>query len=342
MPAPIRVGILNDMSDGLSGPTDTERWIRMTVDELRSSGRLDRDIEFVNASGLGLPSGTAAVVERAYAALVEDDVLLVVGPAIGDNALVVTPLADHHRVATINWAGTERARSEYMFHLQVGSHEDESILLARYLASLGAGRVGVVHDRSPIGRRYLHFLNAEADALGLRVAATTSVHPLADDASAEVGHLLETGADALVYLGLGLSAAAVARFLADQAWDGPRVMNTAGLRGYDPEWGALLDGWVYIDMISDDNATLARLGERGFRSAMGYDLARLVAEGLARAPERTREGVREGLELVKWLPAAEGYAGTLLGFGNHDRGALHGQYLVLRQWRGGRSFQLTN
>ncbi|MBO0729764.1 MAG: ABC transporter substrate-binding protein [Acidimicrobiaceae bacterium] len=342
MPAPIRVGILNDMSDGLSGPTDTERWVSLAVDELVSNGRLDRDVEFVNASGLGLPSGTAAVVERAYAALVEDDVLLVVGPAIGDNALVATPLADHHRVATINWAGTERARSEYMFHLQVGSHEDESILLARHLSSLGAARVGVVYDRSPIGRRYLHFLNAEADALGLRVAATTPLHPLAEDASAEVGNVLETGADALVYLGLGLAAPPVARALTNQEWDGPRVMNTAGLRGYSPEFGVVIDGWVYIDMISDDNATLARLGERGFRSAMGYDLGRLVAEGLARAPERTRDGVKEGLELVKWLPAAEGHEGTLLGFGNHDRGALHGRYLVLRQWRGGRSFQLSN
>jgi hypothetical protein len=75
-------------------------------------------------------------------------------------------------------------------------------------------------------------------------------------------------------------------------------------------------------------------------SAVGYDLGRLVAEGLARAPERTRPGVRDGLEQVKWLPAAEGHEGTLLGFGAHDRGALHGRYLVVRQWRDGVSVQL--
>ena len=44
--------------------------------------------------------------------------------------LVATPLADRARIPTINWAGTERARSEFMFHLQVGSHEDEPVLLA--------------------------------------------------------------------------------------------------------------------------------------------------------------------------------------------------------------------
>ena len=63
------------------------------------------------------------------------------------------------------------------------------------------------------------------------------------------------------------------------------------------------------------------------------------AEGLARAPELTREGVRRGLEQVKWLPAAEGCDGTMLGFGIQDRGALHGRYLVVRQWLGGQSVE---
>ena len=62
-------------------------------------------------------------------------------------------------------------RSNYMFHLQVGSHEDESIVLARYVASLGLRKVGVVHARSPIGRRHLSFFQDEADVLGIQVAA---------------------------------------------------------------------------------------------------------------------------------------------------------------------------
>ena len=167
MAAPMRVGVLNDMSDGPPRPADVERWLRLAIDELIEAGRLDRDVEFVHSFGLGLPSGTAAAVERAFAELVEQDVLVVVGPAIGDNALVATPVAERYRVPTINWAGSERARSEYMFHLQVGSHEDESLVLARHLAAIGARRVGVVHDRSPIGRRHVDFLLAEAEVLGL-------------------------------------------------------------------------------------------------------------------------------------------------------------------------------
>jgi ABC-type branched-subunit amino acid transport system substrate-binding protein len=329
------------MSDGPPGPgANIERWLRLAVDEVIGQGRIDRDFEFVHAWGLGLPTGTAAAVQRAYAELVEADVLLIVGPAIGDDALVVTPLAERHGVPTINWAGTERGRGDYMFHLQVGSHEDESIVIVRHLATSGAGRVGVVYDRSPIGRRHLAFLQAEAEMIGVRIAASISLSPLAEDADIEAGSVLDTGVDALVYLGLGLAAPAVARAVSRRGWHGLRMMNTAGIRGYSGDFADEIDGWTYIDMHSDDNATLASLRHRmslgpetGPGPAYGYDMGRLVAEGFARAPERTRDGVKEGLEQVKWLPAAEGYEGTTLGFGHHDRGALHGRYLVVRQWR---------
>jgi ABC-type branched-subunit amino acid transport system substrate-binding protein len=341
MAAPYRVGILNDMSDGPPGPgRSIEQWLRLAVDDVMAQGRIDRDFEFVHAWGLGLPTGTAAAVERAFAQLVEEDVLLIAGPAIGDDALVATPLAERHRVPTINWAGTERGRGDYMFHLQVGSHEDESIVIARHLREAGSRRVGVVYDRSPIGRRHLAFLQTEAEVIGLPIAASASLSPLAEDADSETGSVLDVDIDALVYLGLGLAVPAVARAASTQGWLGTRIMNTAGMRGYSPDFAEAIDGWTYIDMHSDGNRTLADLRQRlnlgresGAGPAYGYDMGRLVAEGFARAPERTREGVKEGLEQVKWLPAAEGYEGTTLGFGHRDRGALHGRYLVVRQWR---------
>lgn len=353
MATPLRVGILNDMSSGppglaSTGPSGIEPWLRLAVDELMANGRIDREVEFVHAWGLGLPSGTAAAVERAYTTLAEQDVLLIVGPAIGDNALVATPLAEQYRVPTLNWAGAERARSEYMFHLQVGSHEDESIVIARHLAALGLRRVGVVYDDSPIGTRHMQFLQSEAEIVGIRIVAACSVTPLAEDTTTEVEQILAANVDAVVYLGLGVSAPPVARALQARGWNGPRCMNTAGLRGYQPGFAQTIDGWTYVDMHTESNTTLAALCQRlsvpparALAAAKGYDLGRLVAEGLARAPEYTREGVKAGLELVKWLPAAEGHDGTLLGFGKFDRGALHGRYLVMRQWIDGQSINVT-
>jgi len=348
MATPMRVGILNDMSDAPPAIGDIERWLRLAVDEAIAKGRLDRDVEFVHGWGLGLPSGTAAAVERAFLDLAGNNVLMIVGPAIGDNALVATPLAERYRIPALNWAGAERARGEYMFHLQVGSHEDESIVLAHYLATLGIARVGVVYDASPIGRRHLHFLQAEAGIAGFEIAAATALTPLATQAEDQVRRLLDSRIDAFVYLGLGLSAPAAARALAARGWQGPRLMNTAGIRGYARDYSEIIDGWIYVDMHADDNAMLASLRARlglprsqSLNAAKGYDLGRLVAEGLARAPELTRDGLKDGLEQVKWLPAAEGHEGTLLGFGKYDRGALHGRYLVLRSWQGGQSVEVA-
>jgi ABC-type branched-subunit amino acid transport system substrate-binding protein len=351
MAAPILVGVLHDMveptAEGASTGDNAEVMMRLAIDDCIRSGRLDRDVELVHATGFGLPEGTAFAVEQAFAELVDEGVVMIVGPAIGDNALVATPLADRARMPTINWAGTERARSEFMFHLQVGSHEDEGVLLARHVASRGATRVGVVFDRSPIGRRYVAFFEAECEALGLDVSARVSIAPLADDATREVASVRASGAEALVYLGLGLVGTDVARARLEAGWDVPAAMNTAGLRGHDPAYARAIDGWTYVDMVADDNPVLARVRARlgadappGMTPAVGYDLGQLVAEGLARAPELTADGVRDGLELEKQVPAAEGRAGTTLGFGHWDRGALHGAYLVLRQWRDATSVEI--
>lgn len=349
MAEPVLVGILSDMaaSDADGASAAFEGFIRLALDPIVASGRIDRDVRFVHGHSLGLPGGTAHAVERAFADLAAQGVLAVVGPAIGDNALVATPLADRFGVPTINYAGTERARSAWMFHLQVGSHEDEPVVIARELQRLGVGRVGVIYDRSPIGRRYFGFLQAECEILGVRVAAALPIAPEPAAATHEAAALAAAGSEAIVYLGLGLALPAVVGALDAAARALPRLMNTCGLRGYLPDFARLIDGWTYVDMIADDNRCLAALRARlpagvplYIAAAFGYDMGTLIGEGLARAPELTRHGVRDGLEQIKWLPAAEGHEGTVLSFGTHDRGALHGRYLVLRQWREGESVEV--
>ena len=336
----LRVGILNDLASAPPSPSDIEVWLRRCVDELVAVGRIQSEVQFVQAYGLGLPHGTAAAVEQAFASLVEQGVALIVGPAIGDNALIATPLAERSCIPTINWAGTERARGEFMFHLQVGSHEDEAIVLARHAARLGARHIGVIYDSSPIGERYRHFLHSECELLNVRIATEAAIEPLATAADGQVLRVLEQHVDAVVYLGLGVSALAVAHALNANSWRVPRLMNTAGLRGYSSDYARAIDEWIYVDMRSDANRTLTEVRRRwdipeskALAAAKGFDLGRLVAEGIARATDCTPAGIKEGLEKVKWLPAAEGHEGTLLGFGAFDRGALHGRYLVLRQWR---------
>lgn len=342
----VRVGVLNDMSDVPTEVGDLTFWLEREIDNVRAAGRLDADVELVYAYGLGLPAGTEEAVVRAYEELADKGVVLIAGPAIGDNALIATPLTEKHRIPTINWAGAERARGEYMFHQQVGSHEDEGLMVARHMQAVGAKKVGVVYDVSPIGTRYLEYLKDEAAIIGLDIGTCEGISPLAEETGVQVDTVLGCEPDGFVYLGLGLSAPAVAKALTERGWQGPRMMNTAGLRGYDPEYGKFIDGWTYIDMFSDGNRTMAALvkeldwpAAKTLQACQGYDMARLVAEGLARSREFTRDGVKLGLEQIKWLPAAEGEEGTLLGFGIQDRGALHGRYMVVRQWQNGKTVE---
>jgi len=345
MAKPILIGIYSDMADAEPSSLELEPWLRREVDLLIAAGRIDRAVEFRKTWRLGLPGGTEAAVEQAIRELAAQDVLMIVGPAIGDNAMIATELADELRLPMINYAGAARARSEWMFHLQLGSHEDEGGLLAHYLAGLGCRRIGVAHDRSTLGRRYLEFFRTEAELLGLDEVATVQLFPQAEEAGSQAEALLAAKPDGVIYLGLGESTPALARALADRGWTGPRAMNTAGLRGYDPDFARRVEGWAYVDMHSEDNRTLqAYLAATGrsegsprFREALGYDMGRLVAEGIARAPDLTRTGLKEGLERITWLPAAEGREGTTMGFGVQDRGALKGRYMVMRQWVDGRS-----
>jgi branched-chain amino acid transport system substrate-binding protein len=347
--APALIGILDDgvgsrdaaaSGDGSVIYKEMELDMQRAVDVVAAQGRLDRDVAWTHEEGIGLPSGTAHNVEKAVAALVERGVLLIVGPGTGDSAIVATPFADKYETPMINWSASERARSEYMFHLQVGSHEDESILMARYLGDLGLKRVGVLYDRSPIGRRHMEFLEQEADLLGVNVSTRKAVAPLATDVIDDVAALRDEGVEGLVYMGLGWVGRDIAKARTALGWEVPRIMNAAGMRGADPEYARDIDGWVYPDMYSEDNVLLSQLRasltedrRRVNALAFGYDMGQLVAEGIARAPELSREGIKDGLEHIKVVRAAEGHEGTTLGFGRWERGALKGRYLVLRQWR---------
>jgi hypothetical protein len=62
-----------------------------------------------------------------------------------------------------------------------------------------------------------------------------------------------------------------------------------------------------------------------------------MVEGLKRAPNLSRAGLKEGLESVKQIPACTGGVHPTMGFCKWDRQALKGPDLMMhRRVRGGR------
>jgi branched-chain amino acid transport system substrate-binding protein len=341
---PIRIGLLYDY------PQQGDLFVkalRMGVDDVAASGRLDRDFEFVERQAQGLPSGSEDSVVRAFNELREDGVLAIVGPSISDNALIAAPLCDEARVPAINYSGGERTRSQWMFHYQVGSLEEEPPVLVARMVERGSRRAAVLFDQSPVGRRYAECFEAARTRLGLEVSGTAGISPLADDAAQMLSRLREGEPDVLVYFGLGVASRAVSLARASLGWDIPVLANSALMFGYArPDWRDGYAGWEYIDTIADDNRGRAALRERfpmaggGPIGCAAYDIGRLLGEGVAASEHLTRAGVADGLRRVKQLPATSGHDGTLMGFGTWDHAALKGHYLVLRTWRDGHSIQV--
>src|SRR5262245_16184517 len=146
---PVRVGVLHDFPRPDRGAA-FEWAVRLGLNEVQATGRLPAPVTFVHQHAYG---GAEHPVADAFAQLVDDGVVAILGPALTDGALAVRPLADAARVPCINYAGNEQARSEYLFHFQIGSLEDEPALLVDDLARREMRRLALIHDTSEVGRR---------------------------------------------------------------------------------------------------------------------------------------------------------------------------------------------
>src|SRR5262245_58272986 len=146
---PLRVGVLHDFPRA-DGGASFEWAVGLGIGEIEATGRLAGPVAFVHEPAPGDPDHALA---PAFAHLVDQGVLAILGPALTDGALAVRPLADRAGVPCINYAGNDQARSEYLFHFQIGSLDDEPSLLVDDLARREMRRLALIHDTSEVGRR---------------------------------------------------------------------------------------------------------------------------------------------------------------------------------------------
>jgi ABC-type branched-subunit amino acid transport system substrate-binding protein len=336
----VRLGILTDFPQR-DGADSFVHAVRLGLDAV---GVEADTVDIRRELTVGHPTGTPAAVVAGAERLADAGVSVIIGPSITDNTLAVRDAVERWHVPAINYTGGDRTRSRWMFHYQVGSLEDEPHLLAARLAERGLGRVAVLHDRSVVGDRYREVLGWAATERGLTVTRAVPVDPTATDLAAAVATLRTSAPEAVVYLGLGAVAHAVATAIADASWSVPVVANSALMFGYArPDWRDAWAGWEYVDTLADDNRARRALAAVDARVAAGpigcaaYDIGRLVGLAASRADGDGPGRLGPALEHVRQVPAASGHDGTLMGFGAWDRAALKGDYLVLRTWRDGRS-----
>src|SRR5262245_58181285 len=234
-----RVMILYDLDPG-DGGAGSQRAVELGLAEVAEAGvGVNVPLPSVEVSTViaeGHPRGEPEVTAAALRDLgAERDVLAVIGPAISDNAIACTPVADEIEMPCINWSGSHLTRSRWMFHYQVGSLEDEPFVIARHLADRGLRHVGLVREDSIIGRQYASFLADAAERSGLELLGTVDLSVSGDDGDAAVAGLEALAPDAVVYLGLGMSARGLSLAMVGRPW--PVVTNSALMFAHaNPAW----------------------------------------------------------------------------------------------------------
>jgi branched-chain amino acid transport system substrate-binding protein len=271
-------------------------------------------------------------------------VLAVYGPQKSENALQLREYIEARgHIPTVTICGTERFYGEWCFGVSNGALGEEPYLMANYLASRGVTNAAVVVEKTATGHDYLAAYQVAAEREGIETTRLDFISQVESNLDPVVARLQASSPQAVVYLGYGYPLIELKAALERAAWNPVRVANTAILTAVSEPGGlGLVKGWVGVDQYDEENPTAQRFldafeADRGFRPANGvamfiYDAARVIAHGIGLAENLSPAGVRDGLERVKWLPAATGAPGSMLNLGRYQRRAWFGpQYLVLRE-----------
>ncbi|MCV6975704.1 ABC transporter substrate-binding protein [Mycobacterium bourgelatii] len=342
--APLKVGLLNDYPTSGDSDNNTVAALRLVFDEALASKLIDRPVELIQRNVVGLPNGTYQAVERAFDELVDEGCLAIFGPWVSDN---VVPLRSHvdatAKVPIITLSGSEGALGEWCFALNNGSMAEEPVMLAAVMIGDGRSRIAIAYEASLIGKEYLAFAEKVYAAAGLKIVTTIAIPQVEADKAEAVAALRAADPDALVHVGFGHGLWGFTDALLAAGWDPPRYTTTAfEMAHINDEWRRHLSGWIGLDSYDERNEVgqafldrfEARYGRRPGHSMPGlsHDAATVIARALAAARPLTGEGVKNGIEQVKLIPAASGAPGTFLRFGRYIRqGWLGSDYLVARR-----------
>lgn len=344
--APVKVGVLIDLDMGTKD--DFLATLRFAFDEAHAEKIITHSVELIVKEAIGLPRLEAKNTIDGYLDLVNQGVLCTIGPLITDNSLALAPVINATGVPAITWTGTDRYFGEYCFNLGNGGLAEETAIMASWIRRSGYRTVGMIHEISPGGVEYAANFRHYAARAGLDVLIEAYTTQVPDDLEAVLSKVRDQRPDCLAYLGYGYPTILMGPMFRHLGWDPPRIMTTAFQFCYaKPEWMAALEGWYGIDQMCEDNPRLqpmfdrlaARLGKRRDHTvtALSYDTARLIAEGIARANLLTPKGLKEGLEKVRMLPAVNGGPRTHMSLGPYDHKAYKGDWLVIRKIEGGRT-----
>src|SRR5689334_16548417 len=140
---PVKIGVLVDMDLGQL----LADWIDPTIlalEDALNEGVWGRSpVSIVTCDARGLPRENYRKLIAGYDWLVEQGCVVILGPMISDNCLLLQDHANEVGVASIGWTGAHRYASDFCFTVANGDIPTEGVMCANWLYQQGLKKVGM-------------------------------------------------------------------------------------------------------------------------------------------------------------------------------------------------------
>ncbi len=247
--------------------------------------------------------------------LIGEDVFALFGYIGTPTSVVALPVATKEKVPFVApFTGAVSLRQPFnrmAFHLRA-SYNDETALIVRQLTNLGLKKIAVFYQNDVYGKAGLDGVTQALALQNLKPVVAATVERNSVDVAKAVAEIVPTAPDAVVQISAYKSCAAFIRATRKAGYGGTFYnVSFVGTQALADELGKDGAGVVVSQVVpSPYNAANAITREFvaaakkagdvqvNFSSMEGYLAARMLAEGLKRAPKPSRDGLVAGLESI--------------------------------------------
>ena len=325
---PVRIGILVDMDIGQL----LADWIDPTIlaiEDALNEGVYDRPVELFTVDARGLPRENYRKVRKGYRRLVDEGCVVVLGPMISDNSVTTcaTRQRDRRGLHRLDGRGA-RSSATTASPSPTATSPTESTMCANWCFQEGYTKVGFFWEKGSSGTDYSDYFRRTAGQLGLEIIKEVVARPQPAGPEGAPRRRCATRAPRPIVV---RRATATRRSTSPEAFQGARLGPAAhhghrvhvlfelqrvgrGARGLARRRPARRGRRRTRTTRRCCERFEARFGRisRNVVVALAYDTARAGdPRHRQRAHRRRREQVKDGLEMIKWMPCTNGGPGTL-------------------------------
>jgi branched-chain amino acid transport system substrate-binding protein len=326
---PVRIGLYADLSaSGAQDGNDALRGATLRVKELNAAGGIGgRAVELLPMDAKQSPADAV----KAFTALAQEDgVCAVIGFAVSNSGIAVSPVADLMKVSLLSLGIDDRITTPDIVSLTSapGAVRQYAFLLRPSASQLAASLAAYAAERLPYSRYAT--LSDPSDALsGLQAATFAAVARKAGKAvaasaeipadvagfGASVRRIAAAGAEAVYACGSIAQNVAIAQavrqeglsivILGNQAWDDPRAAQAGAAA--DNAWfdtGTSPDDQALVDL---SGKALAAYGEPPRPAVVfGWDAVGMIVSAVRKAGSSGATRVRDALEQTTGFRSLQG------------------------------------